>query len=284
MNQTRSFDLSMTLGEGPTWNPSRGELTVVDILGRLIHGLAYQNGAWELIRTIPTESDTGAAIPIEGGDLVSVETEGIFFVSGDRRERICAIPELSKPSQRPNDAKLGPDGRLYVGVMDYTATSGAGKLWAIKRSGESELLLDNLTIPNGMDWWEDIFWFVNGPEPRVTAYRPGPRGLEPCGEILTNGVPDGMTIDSAGNIWVALWGDGRVDCYQQDGVLVSQIRVPASLTTSVAFCGPRMKTLAITTARYQMSEDELQEFPLSGSVFFAEADVAGRPANLRWAN
>jgi len=274
--------LAMTLGEGPVWNVAREELTVVDILGQEVHRITRVNGLWTLGETISTESDVGAALPLHDGSLLSVEATGIYTVSEGERARVCGIPGDSSLTRRPNDAKLGPDGRLYVGVMDYDATPGAGSLWALSRSGVAEMLLEGLTIPNGMDWWDDALWFVNGPESRISSYTPSPRGLVHSGDIKTRGIPDGLTIDSLGNIWVALWGEGRVDCYDQTGELLYEVPVPAGQTTSVAFCGADLSTLAITTARYQLSPGELELTPLAGDVFFCDAPVAGRPAFTHW--
>lgn len=274
--------LTMTLGEGPVWNPARAELTVVDIFGRAIHRIFHRDGEWVLGDSLATGSDIGAALPLDDGAMVSVQSDGVFLISGNQRDFVCSVPGVESASRRPNDAKLGPDGRLHVGVMDYAATPGTGSLWAVDRSGRSELLLEGLTIPNGMDWWDDTLWFVDGPQHRVSAYQKSSRGLVVSGEILTQGVPDGLSIDSEGNIWVALWGEGRVDCYGQNGDLLHQLVVPARQTTSVAFCGPHLMTLAITTARYQLTDAQCQETPQAGDVFFSEVPVRGRAALMSW--
>jgi sugar lactone lactonase YvrE len=86
-------------------------------------------------------------------------------------------------------------------------------------------------------------------------------------------------------MYVCLWdfgGEGRVDCYDQTGELLYEVPVPAGQTTSVAFCGADLSTLAITTARYQLSPGELELTPLAGDVFFCDAPVAGRPAFTHW--
>ena len=273
--------LAMNLGEGPSWNPVRSELTVVDIFGQAIHRLSAQDGGWAQGESITTSSHVGAALPLVDGTLISVESEGIFRRDGHLCEFVCAVP-AGGLSRRPNDAKLGPDGLLYVGVMDYDATEGKGSLWSVNSLGESELLLDGLTIPNGMDWWGEQFWLVNGPEPVVTAYKRTPRGLVASHDLPTRGTPDGLTIDQEGNLWVALWGEGRVDCYGRDGELLHEVNIPASLSTSVAFCGPYLSTLAITSARYGLSPAELRSSPSAGDVFFAKPGVRGRHPHTQW--
>lgn len=274
--------LALELGEAPIWDAQRSELIVVNIFGREIHRLARSATGWTVSESISTESDVGAAIPLSDGSLVSVEAQGFVHISGGQKNRLFAIPGVTSSSFRANDAKIGPDGRIYVGVLDYDLTVGAGSLWAVNRLGESELLLEGLTIPNGMDWWQDTFWFVNGPEPKIQAYQTTDHGLVASRHIVTDAIPDGLTIDSEGNIWVALWGQGRVDCFSQEGELLQQVTVPARQPTSVALCGPNLTTLAITTARYQLDEDQLAQTPQAGDVFFTEVPTKGVEFHNRW--
>jgi hypothetical protein len=102
--------------------------------------------------------------------------------------------------------------------MDYDASAGRGSLWRIGRNGQYQMLLDNLTIPNGMDWWHDEFWFVDGPAEQISLYKWSESGLEATSrKIPTNGTPDGLTIDSKGEIWLSLWGEGRFDHFDSSG-------------------------------------------------------------------
>jgi sugar lactone lactonase YvrE len=284
MSVTALGSLHMELGEAPIWDAARSELIVVNIFGREIHRLAHSASGWQVTQSIPTDTDVGAAIPLSDGSLVSVEAQGFVHITGDTKERLFAIPGVTSSDFRANDAKIGPDGRIYVGVLDYDLTVGAGSLWAVNRSGESELMLDGLTIPNGMDWWQGTLWFVNGPEPKIQAYETNDRGLVPTRHITTDAIPDGLTIDSEGNIWVALWGQGRVDCFSQEGELLQQVAVPATQPTSVALCGPNLTTLAITTARYQLDDDQLAQTPQAGDVFFTEVPTKGVRFHNEWHN
>lgn len=270
---------SLTLGEGPVWDAQRAQLSVVDVLGRAIYRIAQDSGAWRVRDTLATDGDVGAALPIGGGHFLTCESGGIFIVDESSRERVCGLPG-GRDGQRCNDAKIAPDGSLFVGVMDYEATKGAGSLWRVERSGQATQLLDGLTIPNGLDWWEDEFWFVDGPTPRVSCYRWSSDGLVETGRsIVTNGVPDGLSIDQGGRIWLALWDEGRVDCLERTGERVSSVSVPAPQSTSVAWCGPGMATLAVTSASYGYEDDDYAAHPQAGSVFFVEPGATGRASS-----
>ena len=280
--QRLTSPVGLTLGEGPVWNQERQELSVVDIFGRKILRIQPTRDGWSVVGEIATPSDVGGALPLDSGEFLTLERDGLFLVTEDSRKKASDLP-VADPSFRCNDGKLGPDGRVWVGVMDYDATPKAASLWAIPRSGEAVRLLDGLTIPNGMDWWEDEFWFVDGPTPVITCYRVAGDTLTPTGAtIALTGTPDGMCIDSAGDIWVALWGEGRVECHSRTGEKKAEISVPAAHSTSVAFCGPELTTLAITSARFALDDLALGAQPESGEVFFVEPGASGRLPSTRW--
>ena len=91
------------------------------------------------------------------------------------------------------------------------------------------------------------------------------------------GWPDGLCVDTDGNLWVAIWGGGEVRCYTPAGERLATVSVPAPHTTSVAFVGPDRDLLLITTATDQLSAAQLDAHPLSGRLFTAHVG-RGRPA------
>jgi sugar lactone lactonase YvrE len=91
--------------------------------------------------------------------------------------------------------------------------------------------------------------------------------------------PDGPTVDSAGNIWIAMWGGGCVRCYSPQGRLLRSIALPVSQCTKAAFGGADLRTLYITTAAIGLSEDQRASQPLAGALFRVRVDVPGLPAH-----
>lgn len=271
------------LGEGPVWSPENQKLSIVDIFQRRVH--LYELKETELIEQggFETEGDIGAALPLANGEFVLCENQGIFLrENSGSRHRICEMP-VTGSNFRCNDAKIGPDGNLWVGIMDYDATEGNGSLWRISRSGDAQQLLAGLTIPNGMDWWDDQFWFVDGPAEVITQYRWSNSGIEKTGQVFsTNGTPDGLVIDSNGELWLALWGEGRVDHLNSVGEVVDSISVASPHSTSLCFAGNDLKTLVMTSARFAMTQEALDANPNSGDLFTLRAPVSGRKANTRF--
>ena len=81
------------------------------------------------------------------------------------------------------------------------------------------------------------------------------------------GSPDGMTVDATGDLWVAIYGGGRVHRYSPDGRFREALEVPAEQTTCCAFAGSRGCTsLYVTTATENWSDDERRADPMRRRV------------------
>ena len=95
------------------------------------------------------------------------------------------------------------------------------------------------------------------------------------------GMPDGMTIDTDGNLWVAMWGGWSILCCNPyTGEIIDRINIPVSNVTSCTFGGRDMSTLYITTARAELSEKEKKEQPLAGGIFAVDTKVRGTESFL----
>jgi len=277
---TAAGRVHLILGEGPGVSRVTGDVSVVDIVGREIHFFRPSPTGLDHHRTITTPTMVGAAIPLDSGEILTAEADGIFRITPDgTRHQVCALP-VADPRFRCNDAKIGPDGRLWVGVMHVDAQPEAGSLWAIDPGGRSECLLEGLTIPNGMDWWGDEFWFVNGPTEEVRCYRLKSGRLVDTGRaISTPGTPDGFTMDKDGNIWLAVWGGGKVVCLSQDGDLLNTVSVHSPHTTSACFLASQ---LVITSATVGLDDEALREYPHAGDVFLVDVATNGHTVYTRF--
>lgn len=265
------------------WNPSTNRLSTVNIFDREVNLFELHEEKLKLVESFKCSGDVGAALPTADGGFVLCQNQGIYFRdTAGKVSRVCQLP-IQGENYRCNDAKLGPDGSLWVGIMDYDAIEGKGSLWRINRKGDSQLLLENLTIPNGLDWWESEFWFVDGPTEQITCYLFDKNGLTKSGKsFVTNGTPDGLAFDSTGELWLALWGEGRVDHFDAKGTVLDSIDVAAPHSTSLCFAGQQLDNLVVTSARFAMSDQALAANPSAGDLFTLKLPVSGRKANLSW--
>lgn len=277
---TPTGKFSFGLGEGPSWNPTTKQVSMVNIFEKEVHLFSLSGTTLSHVDTFRTEGDIGAALPLSEGAFLLCENHGVFLrqPTGERH-KVSDMP-VSGEQFRCNDAKVGPDGKLWVGIMDYDATEGQGSLWRIGSDGSAQLLLSNLTIPNGLDWYGDEFWFVDGPTEEIRCFSWDNAGLTKTEKrFVTNGTPDGLAIDSNGDIWLALWGQARVDHFNQAGEVVDSVAVPSSHSTSLCFAGENLDTLVMTSALMYTAEDELKKFPRAGDVFTCQVSTTGRTAN-----
>ncbi len=267
------FDIKAKLGEGPTWDAKTQTLYSVDILGKRIH-------AWGEVLT-QLDDMPGCVVPSKNGRLVFSLSgpEGRFsFVDLDPvsgRQTVVATLDSELPTNRFNDGKCDPAGRLLAGTMDLNEKTPSGSLYSFDGKNVTKLF-DNVTISNGLTWSPDhkTFYYIDTPTREVRAF-----DYELASGSLTNqrravyfpeslGWPDGMTSDMQGNLWVAMWGGAQITKWDPNtGNLLEQFPVPALHTSSCVFGGKDMNELYITSARKGMSEADLKKYPLSGGLF-----------------
>jgi sugar lactone lactonase YvrE len=104
----------------------------------------------------------------------------------------------------------------------------------------------------------------------------GQRGLVSVPEAI--GSPDGLTVDAGGDLWVAIYGGGRVQRYAPDGTLREEHILPAEQSTCCAFGGPSLRQLYVTTGTEGWSEEERRADPAAGLLYRLETDALGSPA------
>lgn len=253
------------LGEGPYYDDRTDRVGWVDILGKSVlwRGLGSgQTGA------LSTPEHVGAAILREGGGLVLCLPAGPVLLDPDGERRALAgfaeadraagrPPAPDGPALRANDAKADPAGRLWLGTMAYDETPGAGALYRLDPGADRPVrVLDQITISNGLGWSPDgsLMYYVDTHTDRIDVfdYDVGSGravARRPFATVADGaGSPDGLCVDAAGGVWVALWGGGAVRRYAPDGSLDRVVPVGTPRVTSCAFAGPELDRLVITTA------------------------------------
>ncbi len=228
----------------------------------------------------------GAVAPAAGGGYVLAAASGFVFLdeSGDVVE--LAQPEAGRGHVRMNDGACDPQGRFWAGTMAYDESPGAGVLYRLELDGTCTTIKDGLTISNGIGWSPDgtVMYLSDSGTATVDAFDFDPvtgdiRDPRTIVQIADAGVaPDGLTVDRAGDIWVAAWGGGEVRRYSPGGSLLATITMPVDRPTSCAFGGSEGATLFITTAREGLDETAMARQPDAGRVFRVEGlGVTGAP-------
>jgi sugar lactone lactonase YvrE len=202
---------------------------------------------------------------------------GFGFVNRETGEvNMLANPESHIPGNRFNDGKCGPDGRFWAGTMSHTDEPGKGSFYAFDTDHSVSKKISNVSISNGMAWSADhkTFYYIDTPTFTVAAYDFDKNTAEIGNKrvVITipkeDGSPDGMTIDSEGMLWIAHWDGWQITRWNPDtGKKLLSIPLPAARITSCAFGGDNLEDLYITSARAWLTNDQLAEQPLAGSLF-----------------
>jgi sugar lactone lactonase YvrE len=263
-------------GEGPVWSESWGGLRWVDMLAGDVLSLAADG-------TIDRRHVGNVAAALrprrQGGAVIAVERG---FALKDADGAIRYLGELWTDTHvRMNEGGCDPDGRFYCGSMAYDQRPGAGALYRLDPDDSVHVVLENVTISNGLEWSPDgsLAYYNDTPTQRVDVFdydgESGLTGRRPFAEIPAEaGGPDGLTVDEEGGVWVALYGGGAVRRYNPEGVLDEVIEVPAEQVTACTFGGSNLDQLFITTSREGLGGGE---DPLAGSVFRSAVGVASLP-------
>jgi len=264
------------LSEGPRWHAERGELLWVDILGSSVHRSRPDlDGALASVETITVDRQVGAVAPATNGGYVLAAGTGFLHVDDAGQVHELAQPDAGRSDVRMNDGACDAQGRFWAGTMAYDESPGAGALYRLELDGSCTTVLTGLTISNGIGWSPDgaTMYLADSGTRRVDAFdfeavtgniawRATIVAIEEPGIA-----PDGLTVDTDGGIWVALWGGGAVQRYGPDGSLLATVELPVRRPTSCAFGGTDRSTLYVTTSRDGLDEDALSTQPHAGRVF-----------------
>ncbi len=274
------------LGEGARWDARRNELLRVDIMaGRVFRDRTRADGSLAQVATYDVPGTVGAVAPIDGDDgwLLAAERGFAHLAPGGA---VRTIVDVAADGSRMNDAACDPQGRFWAGTKADRV--GAAVLYRLGRDGSVELMLDGLTTSNGLGWSPDgstMYLADSGPRIVHAFEFDGTQGTLTNGRVLISvteelGTPDGLTVDADGNLWIAIWGAGRVHSYSPNGELRQVLHVPAAQTTSCAFGGPDLRTLYATTATEDWTDEQRRADAGAGLVYRLETDARGRAAEL----
>ena len=278
----------MSLGEGPAWDARTSLLWFVDIERRRVHRL---DPATEEVRSWPAPVKVGWILPAEDGGLIAGLQTGLarFDPATGDFAPMCAV-EPDVPGNRLNDAAVGPDGTIWFGSMDDGHQLVTGRIYRFDGRIVTPTPIAPVAITNGPALSPDgrTLYHVDtlgGIIHAVAVETDGTLGAQRIFATVdpADGNPDGVTVDSAGNVWAGIWGGWCARLYAPDGALMDEVRLPAANVTKIALGGSDRRTAYVTTARSGIDEDALTRQPEAGSLFAFPVAVPGQafpPARL----
>jgi len=270
------------LGETPIWVPEEKLLYWVDIGSHMIFRIDVKTNEYESFKP---------DMPVRGlcrkssGDWLVVTDAGLAF--WDPSSNTCEFiidPYENQPDLQFNDAAIDRQGRLVVGSYNSNQLDAPdGSLYRLDTDRTLHRLDKNMVLSNGIALSPDgkTLYVSEMFAHKITAYdykiETGTAGNRRVFVAIPEdvGKPDGLTVDSQGFIWAAHWGGWRVTRYDPAGKLEREIRVPAELVTCIGFGGQNLDQLYITTAWYNLSDQQRKDQPLAGDLFRIQTDITG---------
>ncbi len=246
-------------GEGPIW--WHDALYYVDIEGHFVRRFDPVTGderSWNVGQRV------GTVVPRDSGGLVIAGDHGFLFLD-EKTGALSPIadPEADKPDNRFNDGKCSPDGRFFAGTISLTKKTGDARLYRLDPDLTLHEAFGPVTNSNGIIWSIDgsCVYYIDTPRKEVLAFDYDHGHLRNLRTVIStthiDASPDGMTIDSQGNLWIAFCHGACVACFSPDtGEELRRIDLPCLETTACAFGGPDLADLYVTTGIHKSVVEE----------------------------
>jgi sugar lactone lactonase YvrE len=277
------FDLRAHHGEGPVWDPTSGRLYWVDLLegqffrGDWLTGVVDTYVIGQPIGVLAPRTDSGVVLALRDG----------FYTYDLHSRDLQAVSEAEKEdsSTRFNDGAVDSRGRFWAATMTWDGREARGSMYRLDEDGETSVHIRKMHLSNGITWSGDDRYFFHADTltHRIDRYTfDAERGSisrrEEFIDFGEDGYPDGITIDERDHLWVAMWGGGRIDHYDERGRLVEAVPLPVTHPTSCCFGGAGLDELIVTTSRRELTPAQCEEQPLAGRCLRVSVGVQGRVA------
>ena len=272
------WPVAAELGEGPVWVEREQALYFVDILGQAIHRWRASGET----RSWPAPAEPGFIVPNCGGGFICGLRGGLhLFDPANGAFTLMTPVEQDRPRHRLNDGFVDATGRLWFGTMNEDCRTAGGALYSLEKDRTPRVHDEGYIVTNGPVTSPDGSRLYHTESAARTVY---------VFDLAANGCltnkrlfaqfpediyPDGMVVDQAGHLWIALFNGWRVERYTPQGDKVGEIRLPCANVTKPAFGGPAMCTLYLTTAWTSLTPEARANQPLAGGVFSVDVATPG---------
>jgi L-arabinonolactonase len=210
--------------------------------------------------------------------------ESGFSLFDEDTETVTSIAEIEHghPMVRLNDGRASPDGSFVCGGMhEEKIQKPTSSIYRLNSDKSVDELLTGVKCANSTCWSPDgrYMYFSDMPSRRIDVFRYDSGELKDRRPFFifekNGGLPDGSTVDSEGYVWNAVWGAGKIIRISPDGILDREILLPTSNPTCLAFGGPNLDMLFITTAKFGLTKEQLSLEQRAGDLLVYRPGVQG---------
>lgn len=253
---TRIGETKDDLGEGLLWIKDSGELLWTDALSGVLHVLNLETGSR---RDLNLQRSIGALALGADDEIYASLSDGFYTI--DMSSGACTRVSdklVTDPALRLNDGAVDPQGRFISGMMHIRPPEDGvlrGNIWRLGKAGQAQNLGGGVQVFNGPCFSPagDRFYFTDSPSRKIMVadYSADTISIDDAQTFIDltamNTRGDGATVDTEGCLWISLIGSGQIGRFDPDGALMQLIDMPVTLPTNVAFGGPNLDILFVTS-------------------------------------
>lgn len=279
------IDSKNILAEGPVWDARNQTLYWVDIEAAKLYFHNFENHQQ---KSIALPSKPGCIALHQNPKKLLIALSRSFCLLDLTNENFDELGD-QLPAQSAvvfNDGKIDCNGNLWIGSKALNEVDSIAALYRYDDKKNFIQKDDHFVVANGLDWNVENtkMFFTNAPHIYVYDFNRKTSDLSNRQIFATipqeKGIPDGLCVDAENGVWSAHWMGSRITRYHPNGKIDFEIELPVPCPSSCFFGGKNLKTLFITTARRNLTPQQLQDYPQSGGIFALETEFRGQTSNV----
>ena len=268
------------LGEGTLWVKEHNSIYFVDIKKKKIFILNNKTNKKKIIKV---NKEIGFLAHIKKNIFI-LGLQGELRILNLKTKKIIKSIKIEKNIKlnRINDGKTDPIGRLWFGTMDNLERNiKKGSLYCLDKKLNLNKVDKNYYITNGPAFIDsNNFYHTDSRARKIYKIRIN-KSLKIIKKKIfkkfnvSDGVPDGMSVDINKNLWVTHFHGAKISVFNQKGKIIHSINLPAKNITNCAFGGNRNSEVFVTSALKSMNKKEIKKYKYSGSLFKIQTNIRG---------
>ncbi len=281
------LEVANELGEGIIWDAHSQRALWVDIDGRQLFRydpITSELESWETPEKISCVAPVSYLGKHQDFLIAAFESGFAYYQPETGRVEWLNKVETDNPGTRLNDGRTDRQGRFWAGTMvtDTKLATYKGKLYCVDTDLTISSSIENLHITNSLCWSPDskYLYHCDTPSRQIDRYNFNAKSGAISNhskfvKTQANCYPDGSIVDADGHLWNAQWGGSQLIRYNPDGEIDLTLQLPVSQPTCVAFGGKNLNILFVTSARQDLSQEQLAQKPSAGNLLIFETDYIG---------
>lgn len=254
------------VGESPVWDPRTHSLWFIDRPDSRI----YRLSAEDTLESWPAPEHPAAVAMMTDGRVAVTLLTGFRVLDPATGEWGPHTTGGVSLAERISEGKVDRAGRVLAASGDRGFTDPIGHLLRLEADGSTTMLRGGIHMANGLCVSVDgsTLYVADSLTRVLYAHDYREDGLSnervifsTAGEVC---FPDGATVDADDCIWVALLHSPYIVRLAPDGRVLHRLEMPTPNITSLAFGGPDLDVLYVTSVhpeRFPAAPPGAPEFP-----------------------